>query len=446
METTDVAGLENVIRIRNLSKKHNEYYSNSISLIASDNIISPLAKEMLISDFGSRYGEGHPGSFYIYETENIVNSLAKRLFRSHFIDTRPISGTNSNQAVVFALANPGDIITSPSIKDGAHISSTEQGTIGFRGLKSVVLPFDVDTMNIDIDHSSKLIRSVKPKLALFGQSVFLFPAPLKELYDSLQEARSYVWYDGAHVLGLIAGKSFQDPLKEGAQVITGSTHKTLPGPQRGIIVGNTNYGEIWDKIDRAVYPGVLANYHLNTLAALGVTFAEFLEFGEKYANQVIRNARKLAENLHESGFKVLGEKVGFTSSHTIWIDVKMNGGGLKVSKSLEEANIFVNPYPLPYDKDSDEGNVGGIRLGVQEITRMGMTEPEMLLIGDLISRLILKKDDPVKIKQDVVELKSRFKYLQYCFTKNYDPFKYIELEANNTKTSEVDARKSPRKD
>lgn len=436
MNSKYTGNLGEIFKIRSSCKKHNEYYSNSLSLIASDNIISPLAKEMLIGDFGSRYGEGHPGSHYIYEMEEIVNNLAKKLFGTDFVDTRPISGTNSNQAVVLALANYGDIITSPSVKDGAHISSTSEGTIGFRGLRSVILPFDVESMNIDIDLSSKIIRVVKPKIALFGQSVFLFPAPLKELRDSLQEAGSYVWYDGAHVLGLIAGRSFQNPLKEGAHFITGSTHKTLPGPQRGIILGNSNYAELWQKIDRAIFPGVLANYHLNTLAALGVTFAETLEFGEKYANQVVRNARTLAGNLHESGFNVLGEKVGFTKSHTIWVDVRAIGGGVKVSKSLEAANIFVNPYPLPYDSDSDLENPSGMRLGVQEMTRMGMNESDMVHIGELMKQLLLNNSTPEKIRKEVADLKSHFNHLGYCFAKDFEPFKYIELVKEEAITSE----------
>lgn len=424
---------DDALKIREFAMEHNRFFEESIPLIASENVLSPLAREMLLTDLGSRYAEGLPGkryyqgNVYVDQIEILTTELAKKLFNTEYVDVRPISGTNANQAVVFALSNPGDVITTIPLASGAHISSAKFGTVGFRGLNPIPIPFDTEMMNIDVDLAIKVIKLVRPKIALFGQSVFLFPTPLKELGDALQEAGSYVWYDGAHVLGLIAGKRFQDPLREGAHVVSGSTHKTLPGPQRGIILGNPKDEEMWGKIQRAVFPGVISNHHLNTMAALGVALAEHLEFGESYAEQVIRNAKKLAQALHEEGFKVLGEKAGFTESHTILVDVKAQGGGRRVAEDLEKANIVLNMNLLPYDDQSKPRSPSGIRIGTQEVTRIGMRESEMVHIAELIKKVAMDKVSVDKVREEVKELKSGFKTVKYCFNDNYEAYGYVRL-------------------
>lgn len=424
---------DDALKIREFAMGHNRFFEESIPLIASENVLSPLAREMLLTDLGSRYAEGLPGkryyqgNVYVDQIEILTTELAKKLFNTGYVDVRPISGTNANQAVVFALSNPGDVITTIPLASGAHISSAKFGTVGFRGLNPIPIPFDTEMMNIDVDLAIKVIKLVRPKIALFGQSVFLFPTPLKELGDALQEAGSYVWYDGAHVLGLIAGKRFQDPLREGAHVVSGSTHKTLPGPQRGIILGNPKDEEMWDKIQRAVFPGVISNHHLNTMAALGVALAEHLEFGESYAEQVIRNAKKLAQALHEEGFKVLGEKAGFTESHTILVDVKAQGGGRRVAEDLEKANIVLNMNLLPYDDQSKPRSPSGIRIGTQEVTRIGMKESEMVHIAELIKKVAIDKASVENVREEVKELKSGFRTVKYCFHDNYEAYGYVRL-------------------
>ncbi|MGC8585058.1 MAG: serine hydroxymethyltransferase [Thermoplasmata archaeon] len=425
--------MEDALKIRDLAIQHNKYFEESIPLIASENVMSPLAREMLLTDLGSRYAEGLPGkryyqgNQYVDQIEILTTDLGKKLFNTDYVDVRPISGTNANQAVVFALTNPGDLITTIPLASGAHISSAKFGTVGFRGLNPIPLPFDHEIMNVDVDLASKIIKLVKPKVALFGQSVFLFPTPLKELSDALQEADSFVWYDGAHVLGLIAGKRFQDPLREGAHVITGSTHKTLPGPQRGIILGNSKNEDMWEKVQRAVFPGVISNHHLNTMAALGITFAEHLEYGEAYADQVIKNAKRLAETMHSLGFKVLGEKVGFTKSHTILVDVREYGGGRKIAENLEKANIVLNMNLLPYDDQSKPRNPSGIRLGTQELTRIGMKESDMDHVAELIKKVAIDKKNPEDVRNEVIEFKKNFRTVKYCFNNNFEAYKYIKL-------------------
>src|SRR3990172_8206049 len=244
---------EDVAFIQEQVDKHHGWFSESLPLIASENLISPLAREMLLSDFQDRYAEGLPGeryyqgNLYVDAVETRVTELAKRLFRCSHADVRPISGTNANLAVLFALAEPGDTIRSVELREGAHISTAKFGAVGVRGCKTVTYPFNRRDMNLDIDGTIKVLREVKPKVALFGQSVFLFPTPLEALRDALDEVGCPAWYDAAHVLGLIAGGTFQDPFREGADVITGSTHKTLPGPQHGILLAEPRHENIAKK-------------------------------------------------------------------------------------------------------------------------------------------------------------------------------------------------------
>ncbi|HEX9815430.1 MAG TPA: serine hydroxymethyltransferase, partial [Candidatus Thermoplasmatota archaeon] len=236
---------EEVDAIRAAARRSNEFFGSSLPMIASENILSPRALEMLVTDFHGRYAEGLPGKRYyqgcaefdIVEAKAI--ELAKKLFRVHFANVQPTSGTVSNMAVLKALVKPGDQITALSTAAGGHISHAKMGAVGVRGLNVTEYPWDIDRMALDIDGSVKLIRELKPKLALFGGSVILFPTPLKgAVADACHEVGANIMFDAAHVLGLIAGGKFQQPLHEGADVMTGSTHKTLPGPQGGIVLSD----------------------------------------------------------------------------------------------------------------------------------------------------------------------------------------------------------------
>jgi glycine hydroxymethyltransferase len=407
-------------------RQHTEWFRDSIPMIASENLMSPLALRMYLSDLGHRYAEGLPGeryyegNIYVDEVERRTVALAKEVFRAAYADVRPISGTVANLAVLFALTKPGDIITTVALSHGAHISTAKFGAVGVRGVNAIPYPFDVENMNIDVDESIKLLRHVRPKVALFGQSVFLFPSPLKELRDTLQEVGAHVWYDGAHVLGLIAGGKFQDPLREGAEVISGSTHKTLPGPQHGILLANPGDEETEKKLQKGVFPGVVSNHHLHAMAALGVTLAEHRAFGAAYADQVVRNARALGQALHERGMKVLCPHRGFTESHTIAVDVVEFGGGAKAAAALEAANIITNKNLLP--GDTSPNRPSGIRLGSQEMTRIGMKEAHMAEVADLIHRVVAKGQDPGKVAREVAEFKRDFQTIRYCFDEGHPAY------------------------
>lgn len=422
---------EDAYWIRDQVKQHTKWFEESLPMIASENIMSPLAKEMMISDFHDRYAEGLPGkryyqgNIYVDKVELKCLELARKIFKAQFVDVRPISGTVANIAVLFALTQPGDKIATPELASGAHISTAPFGAVGLRGLKSVHYPWDYKNWNLDVDATIKFLQKEKPKVAQFGLSVFLFPTPIKELQDALQEAGCTVWYDAAHVLGLIAGGKFQDPLSEGVDIMSGSTHKTFPGPNHGILIGNGLKEGVEAKLQKAAFPGVTSSHHLHAMAALAVTLAEYEIYGKKYARQIIKNAKALGSALYDMGIDVVCPHLGFTESHTLAIDVVKYGGGAQVALDLERANIIVNKNMLPGDTSSIRPS--GIRVGTQELTRLGMEKGEMEEVARLIYRVVVKKEDPEVVKKDVWELKREYTKVRYCINDGEEAYKYHEL-------------------
>ena len=396
--------------------------------------MSPAAREVLNSDLNNRYAEGLPGkryyqgNIYVDQIETICEDLAREIFACKFADVRSTSGTVSNMAVLMALTKTRDKMTTVALSDGGHISHAKIGATGMRGIRTYNYPFDEKNMNIDIQGAKRLIREVKPKVALFGQSVFLFPTPLDEMKAVFSEVGCSTWYDAAHVLGLIAGRKFQDPLKEGIDVISGSTHKTLPGPQHGMILSDLTKDGLETSLRRGVFPGVTSNHHLHSVAALAVTLAETREFGEAYADQVIRNAKALGQGLFERGMDVLCEHLGFTESHTIVVDVEQFEGGAKVAKNLEAANIILNKNLLPWD--SDPVRPCGIRIGSQELTRLGMKEKEMAEVAELVARVVVKGQAPEKVKPDVIDFKRQFTKVHYCFFEGEEAYDYPAFDGD----------------
>jgi len=423
--------IEDAKFIRENVKAHNKWFEECIPMIASENLMSPLAKEMLISDFADRYAEGLPGkryyqgNIYVDKVELKAIELAKKVFDCDFADLRPISGTVANMAVLMAFAKPGDIVTTCALDQGAHISTCEFGAFGQRGVNSVNYPWNESDMNLDIDGTIKVLKAAKPKIAQFGLSVFLFPPPIKELQDTFNEIGCLVWEDCAHVLGLIAGKQFHDPLKEGVNVVSASTHKTFPGPNHGILLGQNLTDEQEKKLQHAAFPGVTSSHHLHAMAALGITLAEMDVFGREYAAQACKNSRALGQALYELGIPVLCPDLGFTRSHAIAVDVSEFGGGKLCAQLLEDANIICNKNMLP--RDTSSVNPSGLRLGSQEMTRLGMKESEMKQVAELIARVVKKKEDPAKVKEDVKELKKDFATIQYCFHAGEPAYRFHDL-------------------
>ncbi len=390
-------------------------------MIASENVISPMVRQACDSDLHGRYAEGLPGKRYYqgcddFDTiESIGIHLAKKVFSAPFVNIQPTSGTVSNIAALKALVKPGDRITAVSTADGGHISHAQMGAVGLRGLDLNTYPWDADRMEPDIDAAAAMIRDEKPKLALFGASVFLFPTPLQELADAAHEVGATVMYDGAHVLGLIAGGVFQDPLREGADVMTGSSHKTFPGPQGGFLISSSEDEKFQKKLNNAVFPGTNSSYHLHHVAGKVVAMAEFEEFGTKYAQDIVANAKVLASSLASEGFDVLAEERGYTASHQVLtrhggID---SGAGRKAASILEEAGIITNMNMLP--GDTKAMSPSGLRLGVQELTRHGMGIDEMEQVAECFRRVLIDNEDPRKVKERVNSIRSEFQEVKYCY-------------------------------
>ena len=422
-------------------QKHNKWFENSIPLIASENVPSPAVREAIISDFGNRYAEGWPGErvyagcTYIDEVEVQCMDLAKRLFKAEFADVRPISGVVANLVIYSAFSNPGDVMIAPSIPAGGHISHGKKehsGTAGLvHGLEIEFFAFDPEEMNIDVEKTKAKIQELDkqgklPKIAMFGGSVFLFPHPVKELADFLKGYNMHINYDAAHVAGLIAGGQFQDPLREGVDTMTMSTHKTLFGPQGGLVLA---FEKDADAIKKATFPGLTSSHHIHHMAGKAVTFAEALEFGKEYASQTIKNAKLLAAELANLGFKVLGEKMGYTESHQTVVNVLDYGDGGKIEADLEKANIIVNRQLIPGDLKAKRNYMspGGIRLGTSEITRLGMKESEMQQIASLIKQVIIDKKDPKEITSQVIDFRKNYQKTEYCFDNKLGAYEYVKL-------------------
>tara|TARA_B100001113_G_scaffold146791_1_gene120342 strand:+ start:524 stop:1837 length:1314 start_codon:yes stop_codon:yes gene_type:complete len=398
-----------------------DLYRNGLGMIASENIISPMVQKIVCSDLHGRYAEGLPGKRYYqgctdFDTiESLGIKLAKSVFNSPFANIQSTSGTVSNIAALKALSKPGDKITAVSTADGGHISHARMGAVGLRDLNLSTYPWNEDRMEPDIDGACSLIRDLEPKVCLIGQSVFLFPTPLKEIAEAAHEVGSTVMYDGAHVLGLIAGGVFQDPLREGADIMTGSSHKTFPGPQGGFLLSSSEDEKLHKKLNNAIFPGVCSSYHLHHVAGKVVALAEFEEYGEAYAQNIVKNAQSFAQALASEGFDVLAESRNYTASHQVLTrhgDTD-SGAGAKAADLLEQAGIITNMNMLP--GDTKALSPSGLRLGVQELTRVGMGSNEMEEVASLYARVLIKGEDPASVKKDVANLKSNFQVIRYCF-------------------------------
>jgi glycine hydroxymethyltransferase len=398
-------------------------------MIASENVISPSVRRRLASDFECRYGNAYAptlstsweayervkwyeGLEIIAEVEKICHNRLRELFKADYADYRPISGSAAILAVWLALTNVGDTIMTTDEYAGGHGAGWDESAL-MMGRKIEHWPFDSHDFTIDIDAAKKVIRKIRPRLLVFGGSQLLFPAPVKELRGEIDDTGLCV-FDGSHVLGLIAGKHFQDPLREGADVLFGSTHKSFPGPQGGTILSNAKKKELSSSLDRTLDPALFDNYHQHRVAALAVATAEMIQFGEKYAQQTIGNAQSLAGALHDEGIPVLCAERGFTASHQVLLEVRRLGReGAEVARELAASNIITNKVHLP--EDPEETRYGGVRLGTSELTRTGAGPEDMKDIARLYRKIILDRIEPRIVKPKVRELTRRFQKLAFSF-------------------------------
>ena len=422
--TPSASTLDKANAVMKAAADSGDLYRNGLGMIASENIVSPMVQKIVASDLHGRYAEGLPGKRYYqgcddFDTiESIGIDLAKSVFNAPFANIQSTSGTVSNIGALKALAKPGDKITAVSTADGGHISHARMGAVGLRDLNLSTYPWDEDRMEPDIDGACALIREVEPKIALIGQSVFLFPTPLREIADAAHEVGAKVMYDGAHVLGLIAGGVFQDPLREGADVMTGSSHKTFPGPQGGFLLSSSEDPAFQKRLNNAIFPGVCSSYHLHHVAGKVIALAEFEEYGTAYAEDIVANAKHFAASLAAEGFDVLAESRGYTASHQVLTrhGSKDSGAGAKAARLLEDAGIITNMNMLP--GDTKAMTPSGLRLGVQELTRVGMGLREMEEVAKLYARVLINGEDPMMVKRDVNALKADHHTIRYCFNED----------------------------
>ncbi len=371
-----------------------------INLLAPEAPTSPTVRALLSAEIGTRAAEGHigrvnrwfAGTQYIDEVESLCVELLKLAFRSRYADHRLMGSMLGNMAVYHALAQPGDVIMSAAQPFGGHSSNRVDGPAGFRGLQIVDVPFDPVELEVDLDAFAQVARQVRPRLVVMGMSMTLFPLPVRAMSSIIAEWGGKFVYDGAHQAGLIAGGQFQDPLNEGAVVLTGSAGKTFSGPQSGIIVWNDP--QLTRPLADSIFPVLAATHQVNRVAALAVAAAEMIEYGNVYMAQIVKNSQALGKALDERGIPVIGAKRGYSRTHQVIADVKQFGGGLEVAHRLAGANIITNKNLVPGDRPEDWDRPSGLRIGTIEITRLGLREADMSTIAGFIARVLVENEAP----------------------------------------------------
>lgn len=390
-----------------------------LNLYPGTNIMSPRVASLLSSTIATRASEGHPGAKYqtglrwAGEIEVIAAELVRRLFDAKYAEVRAMSGSMANMAVLNSLTEPGDVIFSLSTPAGGHISHQRVGAAGYRRLDIHQIPYDPQGWEIKLGELRREVKAHPPKLIIVGASLILFPYPVREIRAIADEVGAWLMYDAAHVAGLVAGGVWQHPLREGAHVMTASTYKSLGGPPGGIVV--TDDPDIAHGVDRAVFPGMTANFHTNRLPALAVAAADMLAFGQAYARACTENAQSLAMGFKREGLKVAGERQGYTAGHMLALDATEQGRGKAAAAALEAAHIICNKNLLPWDSLRALHHPSGLRLAVHEVTRWGMGQQEMARIARFF-RQVLLDDRPVEeVRTEVMALKAQFGKVHYCF-------------------------------
>jgi glycine/serine hydroxymethyltransferase len=437
-------------RIQSLTRKimRNNVWRQreSINLIPSESTPSLLVKMCEISDPAGRYAEHrtmkgeeiyfYQGTHFIREVERETQQELGRFLDCSEVELRPISGQMANEVVFKAMVRflnrdrPDGrpmrkmrLVMNNALNRGGHLSSQPMGAL-FNFVdedpetgKENVVNFPVLAENPykpDPDKLAELLDKHKPELVIFGKSMFIYQEPIAFVVSAVKDwdNKPVIMYDMAHVLGLYG--AFQEPLAEGADVITGSTHKTFFGPQRGIVAGNFPKGsrlrKLWLDIKSRAFPGSTSNHHLGTLLALLMASYEMNQFKLEYQKQVQTNAKAYAKALRQKGIPVEGdERDGHTQTHQVLIRIKKYGKGMDIAQKLEENNILTNYQALPDDETFLEPS--GIRMGVQEMTRFGMREEDFDILSGFVADVILENRD---VKEKVREFRQNFLEMKYC--------------------------------
>jgi len=438
---------EKIMGLSEKIEKNNRWRQNqSINLIPSESTPSLLVKMCEISDPSGRYAEHrtmkgeevyfYQGIDFIKEVEVEARAELCRYFKCSEIELRTISGQMANEVVFKAMVrflNRGrpegqpfrkmTLVMNNDLNKGGHLSSQPMGAL-FNYVnenpetgKENVLNFPVREDNPykpDLKKLEQLLDQNRPDLMIFGKSMFIYQEPVKFAADIVKdwEDRPVIMFDMAHVLGLYG--AFQAPFEEGADCVTGSTHKTFFGPQRGLVAGNFHKGsrfrKLWLEIKGRAFPGSTSNHHLGTLLGLLMASYEMNEFKDEFQQKVRANAKAFARALHSKGVPVEGDEAdGFTETHQVLIRVKSFGNGMEIARRLEDNNIVTNYQALPDDATFLEPS--GIRMGVQEMTRFGMEAEDFDTLAGLVRDVIV---DNRPAGEEVTKFRQNFLKMKYC--------------------------------
>jgi glycine hydroxymethyltransferase len=405
-------------RLRELVDKHSRWRAGEcINLIPSENVTSEAVRRLLATDLGHRYTlhsrecpdfpmeyeAFYRGTRYIDGIVELASELANKLFNSRYSFTEALSGHHAGMIVLASLCGRGDYIMALREEDGGYPGYMPHAIPSYLGLRTGFIPFSRDEAEPIYEELAEAVDRLRPRLLIIGASTILFPYRLGEIARLSREYNVLIAYDASHVLGLIAGGEFQpDPLRGGVHILFGSTHKTLFGPQGGIILVNSE--ELAQRIRRNLKLKMVDNPHINRIAALAQALWEHLNHGREYARQVVRNARALARRLDKLGIPVRYRHKGYTRSHQILLDTRgveelAGRSYYAVTGELEEANIIVD-------------NAG--RLGTQEVTRLGMGEDEMGEIAEMIYRVVAGVEGPERVREEAINLRKRYRGVAYC--------------------------------
>jgi aminomethyltransferase len=420
-----------------------------VNLIPSEQTVSPMVRRLTAMDPAYRYAEHrairsyydaeifyYQGTEFIEGVETLLKEEMCRYLGCRKVEPRVISGQMANAVVFSALVdylNRGDAKAEPRrigtvlnnhLIRGGHLSAQPMGAlhnfvrIDPRTEKPAVVNFPVLPENpykIDVEEACRIIDEQRPELILFGKSMVLHREPVREIREFLreQEIETVILYDMAHVLGLV-GPHFQEPFAEGADLVTGSTHKTFFGTQRGIVAGNWREEEreyaLWESVENRTFPGSVSNHHLGTLLGLLMAAYEMNCFRDDYQQAVIGNAKAFAKALSETGLHVAGDPaISFTETHQVIVKVEY-ARGVEAARRLEESNIICNYQAAP----DEEGftAAGALRLGVQEMTRFGMGPEDFRTLAQYIHDAVAEGRP---VREEVTALRNRFLEMRYCF-------------------------------
>lgn len=391
----------------NALMKEYDRQQRNIELIASENIISPAVMETMGSYFSNKYAEGYPGHRYyggcvhVDEMENLAIDRIKKIFGADHANVQPHSGSQANQAVYLAVLNYGDKVLGMDLSQGGHLTHGSPVNISGINYNFISYGLDKDTERIDYDRLRELAIEEKPKLIVAGASAYARKIDFKRISEIAKEVDAYFMVDMAHIAGLVAAGLHENPVPY-ADFVTSTTHKTLRGPRGGLILCKKEFAK---KIDKAIFPGLQGGPLEHIIAAKAVCFKEAMEPEFKsYQEQVVKNAKILAEELVSRGFDLVS---GGTDNHLILVNLVSKGvSGREAETILDEAYITVNKNSIPFDKASFI-ETSGIRLGTPAITTRGMKEEEMKKIAQAIDLVITHKEIE-KAKKIIVELTDKF--------------------------------------